>query len=345
MNAGVVSIGWWVPPGRRDAREIARVYGVSEDAVRGAGLESHAVAGPEDHPSTMAARATRCALEAAGLGVDAIDLLIFAGMTRDYPAPWVAAYGVLHDLGAKRAAGLDLGNRCPGLHDAMWIAATLIRAGTYRTVVVCTGDRFDALYGPPRKPVQVSDVFYSAGGAAVVLSPDAANDVVAFSHLTGPDHGLHSQNTPRAGGTRAPVAPRVPAELFTARNDISMTQLAQLRSFLSEADRHNIDAVKRAAGFDEIDLLVCAPLDVKGQVESIKRLGLSPEKTLFVLPKLGHMGPADSLVAFGLAIGGAHASARRIVMNSRSLTFSNALAIRANGSDAGIRVKGTPGTL
>src|SRR5258706_15593379 len=100
--AGILSIGWWVPEGRRSAREIADDDGLALDAIEGLGLHSKTVPGEDDHPSTMGARATRRAMESAGLGPDDLDLLLFAGVTRDWPAPWVAAFGVLHELGARR---------------------------------------------------------------------------------------------------------------------------------------------------------------------------------------------------------------------------------------------------
>lgn len=346
--AGILSIGWYVPPGRRTAAEIARVYGVSEEAVRGAGLESHAVPGPDDHPSTMAARSVRSALQAAKLTAQDLDLLIFVGMTRDYPPPWVGAFAVLHELGARRAAGFDLMNRCPAIQDGLWVAAQLVRAGTFRTVAVCAGDRFDHLYGPHRKPKQISDVFYSAGSGAMIVSAAAKNEIVAFSHLTGSDLSIHSQNVARAGGTRVPTSVQSVEEgLHSSQNDMSVGQLAQLRAYLGEADRHNIRNVCKEARFEEIDLLICAPLDVKGQIESIQKLGLDAARTLFVLPRLGHMGASDSIVAFGLSVAGPHRDAKRIVMSSRSLVYSNALAIRGGrqADGAGIAVEGTPAAL
>src|SRR4051812_35470424 len=204
--AGILSIGWWVPAARRSAREIAVDHRLDLAAIHQLGLISKAVPGDGDHPAAMGARATRHALDAAGLSPDDLDLLVFAGAMRDWPAPWVAAFGVLHELGAHRAAGFDLAGRCAGGIDALWLARTLVGSGAFRTVAVCCADRYDHVLGPERRAPELSpDAVYGAGAATAILSADAGNDIVAFSHLTNPDLSAHATGGPIAGGTRRPV--------------------------------------------------------------------------------------------------------------------------------------------
>src|SRR6266545_2476118 len=189
---GILSIGWWVPQGRRTGQEIADRHGLPLDAILRLGLHSKAVAGENDHPSTMGARATRLALEAAGLGPDDLDLLIYAGVTRDWPSPWIAAFGVLHELGARRAAGFDVASRCAGGIDALWLAKTLVDSGTYRTVAVCCADRYDHLMRPAERPAElIVEVAYAAGAATAIVAAGADNDIAAFSSITNPDLSVH----------------------------------------------------------------------------------------------------------------------------------------------------------
>jgi|HubBroStandDraft_1064217.scaffolds.fasta_scaffold01317_15 3-oxoacyl-[acyl-carrier-protein] synthase-3 len=340
--AGIRSIGWYIPAGRRNADAIARDYGVAVDAVERFGLRSHAVAADNDHPSTMATQAARAALTAAELSPKDIDLLIFTGMTRDYPTPWVGAFGVLHELQATQAAGFDLSNRCPGLTDALWLAATLVRSGAYDTIVVCVADRFDYLLGPPRRVEQIADTAYSAGAGAAVVSRVAQNEIVAFSHLTNPDLSLHAQFCPRAGGSRRSPDPAALAEgMHQWQATMRLSQTAELMKYLQAADHHNITSVCRQAGFDEIDFLASAPLDVKAHIASLAALGIGAEKTLLTLPELGHMGGADAIVTLGLAAAIGRDLGRRVVLSTRSVLYANALAIRALGASQGISAGGT----
>lgn len=328
---GILSIGWYVPAGRRDTATIARDYRLPHETVSSFGLASHSVAAEHEHPAFLAAGATRAAVRAAGLSVDAIDLLIFAGMTREYPAPWVSAFGVLHHLGAKRAAGFDIANRCTGLHDALWVAASLVRAGSFGTVVVCAGDRFDYLLGPPRPVTQVSDVAYSAGAGAAIVTNTASNELVAFSHFTNEDLGIHDQLCPRTGGSRKPFAEGSLDGGQCWQNTMKIAEASRLSAYLKVADRHNITSVCRDASFDAVDFVACSPLDVAAQLASFAALGIGPEKTLLTTPYLGHMGPADSIVSLGIACSVRKSIGRRVVLSTRSALYANAIALRASG--------------
>jgi len=338
---GIVSLGWHVPAERHAVDRLAADHGVSPKALRDFGLISVAVPAPDEHPSTLAARAARHAIEAADMPLEAIDLLIFAGLTRDRPPPWVAAFGVLHELGCTRATGFDLAARCPGIHDALWVAASLVRAGGFKNVMVACGDRFDYLLPRSRKKSQVAEAVYSAGGAAALVSDEADNEIIAYSHFTNEDLSIHCEMCPSAGGSRVPVdVAALAAAKQEWQNNMRVDQAAALRDFLVRAERHNIEAVCRRAGFDEIDFVAVAPLSVRDQIVSLGRLGIGPERILPTLPLYGHMGPADSLLSIGLAITSGRAVGPRLVMSTRSTTSANALAIRGRAPDLGIRVSG-----
>jgi 3-oxoacyl-[acyl-carrier-protein] synthase-3 len=338
--AGILSIGWYIPEGRRDRDAIASDYLVGSDPLAAFGLHSHAVAGDEDHPSTMGARATRAALAAANLKVEDIDLLIFTGMTRDYPTPWVGAFGVLHELNATHAGGFDINNRCTGLHDALWVAASLVQAGAHNNVVVCAADRFDYLLGPPRKVGQISDTAYSAGSGAAVVSRRASNEIAAFSHLTNENLALHEQFCPKIGGSRRPVDQAgLEDGLHRWQNTMKLCHSSQLAQYMQAADRHNLTTVCQRANFDEIDFLACSPLDVKAQLASLASLGIGSEKTLFTLPHLGHIGSADSIIGLGIGAAIGRNLGDRVVMSTRSAVYSNALAIRALGVGMGVGIR------
>lgn len=338
---GILSVGWYIPAGRRDRETIARSYGIASAALEQFGLESHTVAADCDHPSTMAASAVRSALAAGGLAPKDIGLLIFAGITRDYPAPWVAAFGVLHELGATHAAGFDLNNRCPAVGYALWLASMLVRAGSYENIVVCAADRFDYLMGPPRKVEQISDATFSAGAGAVVVSRAARNEIVAFSHLTNEDLSLHEQLCPRAGGTRHPTdAPALEQGMHRVQSTMRLPQAAKLKRYMETVDRHNIASVCKTAKFDEVDFVICSPLDAKAQLVTLAEIGIDAQKTLFTVPQLGHMGGADAIVSLGLAVATGKNLGQRIIISTRSILYSNALALRALDQTVGIRVGG-----
>jgi len=339
--AGIRSIGWWVPSGRRDAHGIADDHGLERDAIARLGIHEKAVPGDGDHPSTMGARATRHALAAAGLAISELDLLVFAGVTRDWPAPWVAAFGVLHELGS-RAAGFDLANRCAGVIDALWLARTLVDSGTYRHVAVCCADRYDHVLGPVGRPAElVTDAAYAAGAATAIVSADAANELVAFSQITNPDLSVHHVGGPIAGGTRCPVdAAAVHDRLQLWRARMSIAMAAQIAAYSADADRHNYRALFARTGWDGVDFVACSPVIPGPQLDVLRELGIDAKATCFTVPQLGHIGPADLLLILGIATAAGRRVGPRVTMSVRTPVYANALAIAARGDDLAIRTAG-----
>ncbi len=338
---GILSIGWYLPPERQSVGQVAEQHGVSVQALASFGLRSKVVPQPGDHPSSLAARAVRAALDAAGLSVKQIDLLIFAGTTRDRPPPWVAAFGVLHELGASQAAGFDLAGRCPGVGDALWVGASLIRAGTFRHVVVCCGDRFDHLTEPSAGEPSLDNAIFSAGGAAVVLGAGAGNEIVARAHNTREDLSEHAAHTPLAGGSLRPVDHRsLDERAHLMQDDTTVAQAAELRDYFRRAERRNIEAVTEQAGFEEIDFIAGSTFYVKDQIAGLAALGIGPDRFLMVMPDYGHVGASSSLISIGTAIQEGRRVGPRLVMNLRTYFYCNALAIRGSSADLGIRVSG-----
>lgn len=340
--AGILSIGWWVPAARRLAREIAADHRLDPAALTRLGLISKTVPGEDDHPSTMGARATRCALDAAGLGPDDLDLLVFAGVTRDWPAPWVAAFGVLHELGARRAAGFDLAGRCAGGIDALWLARTLVESGSCRTVAVCCADRYDHVMDPRRRATEmVTDAVYAAGAATAIVTADAENDIVAFSHLTNPDLSVHAAGGPIAGGTRRPVdEAAVQDGLPLWRTRLSIRESEAIARYSADADRHNYRQIFAQTGWDGVDFVACSPMIPGPQLAVLNELGIDARSTLFTIPHLGHIGPADLFLILGVASAIGRRVGPRVTLSVRTPVYANALAIAAQGEGLAIRTEG-----
>jgi 3-oxoacyl-[acyl-carrier-protein] synthase-3 len=340
---GIVSIGWDLPAGRQRVDEVAAAFGVSAQALRDFGLEHKVVPGPDDHPSTLAARATRAALAAGGLTASDVDLLIFTGNTRDRPAPWVAAVGVAAEIGAN-AASFDLGGRCPGLIEGMWIGAELIRGGSFRTVVVCCGDRFDYLLPATPAEPSIANAVHSAGGAAVVLSASAPNQIVARAHYTREDLVAHTASTAPAGGSRWPLDTRVLAERgHLIRDTATIVEIGELKAYLRRAEKRNLEEVCAAAGFDEIDFIAGSAINVKDNASSLAALGIGPDKYLMTMPRFGHVGASAALISIGNAIQEGRAVGPRLVVSLRTNVYCNALAIHGESTELGIRVAGPRG--
>ena len=336
---GIRSIGWSLPSTRLGVAEVAKLHGCETSALEQLGLRSKRLPGPEDHPLTLATRASRRAMDAARVTPSELDLVIFVGATRDYPAPWVGAFGILDELKAYNAMAYDLAARCPGVTDAIWTAAQQLTAGTIRCALICSGDRFDHIYlqrsgfHPPYHAV------FGAGGSAVVLHADADNRVVARHHLSNADARVHDQHCPRAGGTREPPSSAaLERGLFGVHNDMTLADMAATRNFLARSEVHNVLRVREQAGFESIDFLAGAVLDANDHRGALDALGLDKRNVLYTSPMFGHLGPSGVALSIGLALARGRAVGPNLVVSTRTYAYANAIAIQGQSPDLGIQV-------
>jgi 3-oxoacyl-[acyl-carrier-protein] synthase III len=249
---------------------------------------------------------------------------------------------VLHELGAQRCAGFDLANRCAAGLDALWIAKALVESGTHKTVAVCCADRFDHVLGPKSRPARTPfDAVYAAGASTAIVSAQADNTLAGYAHYTNPRLGVHCATGPWSGGSRAPLD-RLGFEAGHHQWQVrlSVRDLDDIARYEREADRHNYPSIMKQAGVDGFDLVACSPFDPGPQLEVLHELGIDPGATLFTVPRLGHIGPADLFLIVGIAVASGRLAGNRVAMSMRTSAFANALALVGAGSDAGIRVAG-----
>ncbi|AUG81614.1 hypothetical protein CFP65_7005 [Kitasatospora sp. MMS16-BH015] len=102
------------------------------------GLEERTVAPPDTYPSHLAAQAARDLLQRTGCAAHNVDLIIYAAVTGDVEEP-ATGHIVAAALGA-RCAVFDVKNACNAVISAMQIAEALIATGTYRRVLIATGE-------------------------------------------------------------------------------------------------------------------------------------------------------------------------------------------------------------
>ena len=131
------------------------------------GIERRHVAAPGEVTSDMAAAAGRAAVEAAGLNVADLDMIIVATISGDTPMPATAAH-VQQKLGADLIPAFDISASFAGFLYAMTIADQFIAAGHLQHHP--RHRRRPAL--PPPRPERPHHLpLFGDGAGAVVLGP------------------------------------------------------------------------------------------------------------------------------------------------------------------------------
>lgn len=91
-------------------------------------------------PSQMATRAAIEALDRAHVLATEIDVIVYAGVNRDYIEP-ATAHIVQHDIGARNAVVFDVTNACHGFMNGLHLVDALIATGQARRGLVVTGEQ------------------------------------------------------------------------------------------------------------------------------------------------------------------------------------------------------------
>ncbi len=103
------------------------------------GIRERRVASPGTMPSEMATEAARQALDRSEVRAADLDMVIYAGMSRDYVEP-ATAHIVQDRLGARHAVCFDLSNACHGFMNAIHLLDALIATGQARRGLIVTGE-------------------------------------------------------------------------------------------------------------------------------------------------------------------------------------------------------------
>ena len=130
------------------------------------GIRTRRYAGEDETLVEMATRAALRALDASGVGADALGAVIVATSTHAQHTP--AAAPLVADRLGSRAASFDVSAGCAGFCHALSVASDLVRGGSAQYVMVIGVEKLSAFLDPTDR----STAFIFADGAgAVVVGP------------------------------------------------------------------------------------------------------------------------------------------------------------------------------
>ncbi len=132
--------------------------------------------------TTMAAEASRIAIERAGITAGDIDFIIFATLSPDYYFP---GCGVLlqRALKMKEIGALDVRNQCSGFVYAISVGDQFVKSGMYKNILVVGAEKHSFGLDFSTRGRNVS-VIFGDGAGAVVLQPTAnENQGILSTHL------------------------------------------------------------------------------------------------------------------------------------------------------------------
>ncbi|MEK7437644.1 MAG: 3-oxoacyl-ACP synthase [Pseudomonadota bacterium] len=309
MNeVGILGYGLYLPRHYMSAADIAAATGGrwSETAVREKlGIVRKTVPGPGDGTQEMGARAAQDAIARSGIDPQEIDLVLCVGEEwKEYPLTTSATY-IQARIGAHRAWGIDIQQRCNTTVAAIKIAKDMMLSDPdIATVLIVGGYRNGELidYTDP----DVSFMYDLATGAgALLLRRGLGRNLVLGSHII--TDGSFARDTGMYyGGTEHPIEALPEPELaqlrargnrslrvFDAEHMKSGLDAVSLRNWLACIDKALVKSRATRADIDYLNVLHFKRSMHTGMLEI---LGLAPEQTVY-LENYGHLGQVDFMIS------------------------------------------------
>jgi len=136
VNAGILGTGHSYPEGILTNADLEKLVETSDEWITSrTGIKQRRKAGPEEYTSQFAVRASRAAIERAGIDVSEIDLILCATVTPDQILPATGCL-IQAELGAHKAAAMDIVAACSGFLYGISMANSMIRDGQTKYALV-----------------------------------------------------------------------------------------------------------------------------------------------------------------------------------------------------------------
>ena len=203
LSVFIRAIGVHTPERKLTNAELSTVVDTSDEWIKTrSGIAERRIAGPNENPSDMGAKAAAKALERAGLTPADVDLLIVATMTPDVPFPSTACL-LQAKLGLRRDIPcFDVSAACSGFVYALQVAKDMMRSGSYRRALVVGAEKLSSV-------VDWSDrttcVLFGDGAGAVLLETTPEKNVGLLGNILGADGNNAELLHCAGGGSAAPA--------------------------------------------------------------------------------------------------------------------------------------------
>jgi 3-oxoacyl-[acyl-carrier-protein] synthase III len=180
----ITGVGHYVPEKVITNHDLSKLMDTSDEWIRERTgiVERRYFDHTKDTVANMGAKASRMALERAGVDVKEVDFIVFATITPDYFFP---GSGVLmqRELGLEGIGALDIRNACSGFIYGLSIADQYIKTGMYKTILVVGSEIQSSGIELTDRGRNVAVIFGDGAGAAVVQASDDQGRGILSTHL------------------------------------------------------------------------------------------------------------------------------------------------------------------
>ena len=273
--------------------DMSKVVDTSDEwIVERTGIKARHIANDGETTRTLGAEAARRALIHAGLGAEAVDLIIVATSTPDQTFPATAAM-IQADLGIKRGAAFDVQAVCSGFVYGLSIADAMIKAGQAECVLVIGSETFSRILDWTDR---TTCVLFGDGAGAVVLQAEMVADSLESRGIMVTrirSDGRHHNKLYVDGG---PSTTKTVGHLRMEGREVFKHAVLKISSIMEE-----VMAEGKVAA-TEVDWFVPHQANRRILEGTARKLGISEDRIVMTLDRHGNTSAASIPLAFDAAI-------------------------------------------
>ena len=177
LNAGILGTGHSYPEGVLTNADLETLVETSDEWITTrTGIKQRRKAAPGEYTSQFAVRASREAIERAGVDPNEIDLILCATVTPDQILPSTACL-IQAELGANKAAAMDIVAACSGFLYGLTLASPMIRSGQIKYALIIGAELLTRYVDYTDRATCI--LFGDGAGAAVLGPVDCEHGILA----------------------------------------------------------------------------------------------------------------------------------------------------------------------
>ena len=295
--ASVIATGRGIPEHVMTNHDFAAIgIETSHDwIVERSGIVERHIAREGDTTCSMAATASRQAMERARVHPGEIDAIVLSTASPDRLLP-ATAVDLQAELGASRAAAFDIGAACSGWLYAMTVAEGLIATGVAETILVAGSEKMSAIVDWKDR---ATCVLFGDGAGAVLLKKSRTGKGILSAYM-------------RSDGNLADLLYRPSGGATVPMTDVVLEERSHLvrmagREVFKHAVRSMSDAADRAldgarlTGAD-IDLLIPHQANIRIIEATAKHSNIPMDKVYVNVDRYGNTSSASIPIALDEAV-------------------------------------------